>query len=318
MARKRYIKPSFFKNEDLAALPPLVRILFTGLWCYADREGRLEDRPMRLKCDIIPYDNFSVDKGLDRLQKSGFIIRYVTIVNNKEFKAIQIISFKKHQDVHVNEQTSTIPAPDLHGANTVQAQDKNSANTPLNLELNTLSTLNLTVVEEVVVTREEIFEQAVQDFFEPPPEEKEKSSEQKEKDVPSQPVPVVKPFPTTDEVLAKVSQTAYWRNVSEHHKIPETDRPELFKRFYEQKEDNYKIQYPTIAHYTTTGTTEVAKNFYFWVPIHLKTSVIQQLNNHATTKAQSLSNAAGSRNERNNGIADIIAKSEDFLHQYHD
>lgn len=39
MARARNIKPSFFKNEDLADLNPFDRLLFIGLWCLADREG---------------------------------------------------------------------------------------------------------------------------------------------------------------------------------------------------------------------------------------------------------------------------------------
>ena len=52
MARIRSLKPEFFKDEDLALLPFEARILYSGLWCYADREGRLEDRPKYLKADI--------------------------------------------------------------------------------------------------------------------------------------------------------------------------------------------------------------------------------------------------------------------------
>ena len=49
MARARNIKPGFFKNEFLAEMPCEVRLLFIGLWTLADREGRLEDRPKRIK-----------------------------------------------------------------------------------------------------------------------------------------------------------------------------------------------------------------------------------------------------------------------------
>ena len=48
MARARNIKPGFFANENLAECDPLARLLFAGLWCLADREGRLEDRPKRI------------------------------------------------------------------------------------------------------------------------------------------------------------------------------------------------------------------------------------------------------------------------------
>ena len=56
MARARNLKPSFFTNDKLAELHPLGRLLFAGLWTIADREGRLEDRPKRIKTDVsLPY-----------------------------------------------------------------------------------------------------------------------------------------------------------------------------------------------------------------------------------------------------------------------
>ena len=33
-----------------------------GLWTQADREGRLEDRPMRLKASLFPYDEHTHNK----------------------------------------------------------------------------------------------------------------------------------------------------------------------------------------------------------------------------------------------------------------
>ena len=47
--RARNIKPGFFRDEQLMQVPPLGRILFAGLWCLADREGRLPDRPAQIK-----------------------------------------------------------------------------------------------------------------------------------------------------------------------------------------------------------------------------------------------------------------------------
>jgi hypothetical protein len=49
MPRTRQIKPGFFKNDELAELPIEARLLFAGLWTIADREGRLEDRPKKIK-----------------------------------------------------------------------------------------------------------------------------------------------------------------------------------------------------------------------------------------------------------------------------
>ncbi len=103
--RSRNIKPGFFKNEVLGMLNPLARLLFSGLWCMADREGRIEDRPLRIKAEILPYDNCEVDSLLDELMQSGFIQRYQ--VDGEGY--IQIINFSKHQNPHKRETPSEIP-----------------------------------------------------------------------------------------------------------------------------------------------------------------------------------------------------------------
>ncbi|WP_312707248.1 hypothetical protein, partial [Stenotrophomonas sp.] len=97
--------PGFFQNEDLAELAFEYRILFQGLWCEGDREGRLEDRPKRLKAAIFPYDNVDVDAGLSALAASGFIVRYE--VDGKRY--IQTLNFVKHQNPHKKEAASVIP-----------------------------------------------------------------------------------------------------------------------------------------------------------------------------------------------------------------
>lgn len=91
--------------------------MFIGLWCMADREGRLEDRPKRIKMELFPADNVDVDELAQCLHGAGFVQRYV--VENTAY--IQVVNFKKHQSPHVKEAPSIIPAPDLHGANTMLA-----------------------------------------------------------------------------------------------------------------------------------------------------------------------------------------------------
>ena len=61
MARMRTIKPGFFTNDVLAEVEPLGRILFAGLWTVADRAGRLEERPKKLKAELLPYDDCDVE-----------------------------------------------------------------------------------------------------------------------------------------------------------------------------------------------------------------------------------------------------------------
>jgi hypothetical protein len=113
MARIRTIKPSFYKNEQLADLPMSARILFTGLWCLSDRDGRLEDRPKRIKAEIFPYDTVSVDELLERLQSAGFITRYEV----GDLKVIQIINFLKHQRITGKEAETPSELPELQDTN---------------------------------------------------------------------------------------------------------------------------------------------------------------------------------------------------------
>jgi hypothetical protein len=118
--RSRNIKPGFFKNEHLAELSAADRLLFIGLWCLAaDREGRLEDRPKRIKMELMPMDNYDVSSGLDGLEHGGFITRYVI----EGQSIIEIGSFCKHQSPHGTEKDSELP--DSNGMLTVHERGKN-------------------------------------------------------------------------------------------------------------------------------------------------------------------------------------------------
>lgn len=131
MARARNIKPGFFTNDELADVNPLGRLLFIGLWTIADREGRIEDRPRRIKAEVLPYDDVDCDNLLNELAENGFILRYS--VAGEQY--IQVLNFNKHQNPHVKESASEIPAPDLTGASTVQEPDMHSENPADSLNL---------------------------------------------------------------------------------------------------------------------------------------------------------------------------------------
>lgn len=109
MPRSRNIKPGLFKNEILGAADPLFTLLFEGLWVLADRSGRLEDRPLRIKGEVFPYrDGINVDAQLSWLAENSFIHRYQ--VGTGRF--IQIVKFSKHQNPHHKERPSSIPPMD--------------------------------------------------------------------------------------------------------------------------------------------------------------------------------------------------------------
>jgi hypothetical protein len=126
--RARNIKPNFFKSDQLLECEPLARLLFAGLWCLADRRGRLEDRPNKIRIEILPCDNTDVNALLDQLKKHGLIERYE--VDGERF--IHVINFNKHQNPHKDEKDSVLPPPPWqHDASTVQTPCEHSANTVL-------------------------------------------------------------------------------------------------------------------------------------------------------------------------------------------
>jgi hypothetical protein len=68
----------------------------------------------------MPYDDCDIDGMLNALHKGGFILRYQV----GDVAAIQIVKWDKHQNPHMKESDSTIPAPCEHGADMVQAPVK--------------------------------------------------------------------------------------------------------------------------------------------------------------------------------------------------
>jgi len=108
--RIRTIKPEFFKHEGIAALPYHARLAFIGLWTLADRDGRLEDRPRRIKTDVLPYDDeIDMDGVIGELEKANFVRRY----SIGDRRVIEIPGFKKHQRItgKESETPSQLPAP---------------------------------------------------------------------------------------------------------------------------------------------------------------------------------------------------------------
>ena len=107
MPRARNIKPDFFKNEQLVELPFETRLLFAGLWTLAGKDGRLEDRPKKIKMEIFPGDDVDVSHELSRLAEAGLVQRYTA----SGVHCIQIMTFTKHQNPHPREPESGLPAP---------------------------------------------------------------------------------------------------------------------------------------------------------------------------------------------------------------
>lgn len=122
--RARNIKPSFFTNEALGVLDPIIQLTFAGLWCIADRDGILEDRPLRIKAELFPYrENTDVNGYLTVLEREGFISRYE--VGGKRY--IEVLAFAKHQSPHKTEKPKGYPRNPLKNNNNVKTPLDNGA-----------------------------------------------------------------------------------------------------------------------------------------------------------------------------------------------
>jgi hypothetical protein len=127
--RARNIKPDFFRDAELSEVTIEARYLFIGLWCLADREGKLRDKPKQIRFEVFPETKTKDDIGtlLKLLVEHNLIIRY-EVGNNKYIK---VVNFLKHQSPHHTEKASDIPEPTVsHGELPLS-----SVNIPLNPDL---------------------------------------------------------------------------------------------------------------------------------------------------------------------------------------
>jgi hypothetical protein len=120
MPRARNVKPGFFANEKLAELDAWGRLLFIGLWTLADRAGRIEYRPARIKAQLFPFDAVDVAAHVDALAMRGF----VTLYDVQGVALLQVDAFEKHQNPHHREPQSTLPAPPKAKGNRPRARPR--------------------------------------------------------------------------------------------------------------------------------------------------------------------------------------------------
>lgn len=107
MARQRTLHPDFFTDERVVAVSAFARLMFQGLWCLADREGRLEDKPLQLKMRLFPADAVDGAVLVAELVGVGLVVRYE--VEGRSY--LSIPNFGKRQHVHPKEVPTKLPPP---------------------------------------------------------------------------------------------------------------------------------------------------------------------------------------------------------------
>src|SRR5882762_10225203 len=141
MARIRSIKPEFWTSAQVMECSPMSRLLFVGMWNFADDAGRMTYSPKTLKAQIYPSDEITpteIARLVVELSTNDLILIYV--VDGKEF--IQITGWH-HQKIdkpkpsklpNPFDDTSSISrrtvAPDLSGSEGIVSDPIRNSDAP--------------------------------------------------------------------------------------------------------------------------------------------------------------------------------------------
>jgi hypothetical protein len=78
MPRIRSVKPEYWLDRKLArGVSRDARLLYIGLWNYADEHGRLHGDPAVIKGQVFPYDDIAVTPLLEELKMLGRVQEYI-------------------------------------------------------------------------------------------------------------------------------------------------------------------------------------------------------------------------------------------------
>lgn len=113
--RIRNIKPEFFRDDEICELSLPARLIFIGLWCMADAEGRLEERPKAIKAGLAPLDDWDIEAILYELAEREFIVRYDGTKGDKPVPLIWIPRFNKHQWISKKERDTPSELSEYQG-----------------------------------------------------------------------------------------------------------------------------------------------------------------------------------------------------------
>jgi hypothetical protein len=117
MARIRSIKPDFWTSEQVMECSPIARLMFIGLWNFADDHGRLPCAPKTIKAQVFPADDIdaaTIRRMVDELSANGLVRLYE--VDGKEFL---LITGWHHQKID-KRQPAKYPEPPKEQSSTIR------------------------------------------------------------------------------------------------------------------------------------------------------------------------------------------------------
>lgn len=107
MARIRTIKPEFWTDDDITECSLSARLLFIGIWNFADDAGNLDRSAKQIKARVFPVDNVNCEPLIQELITHGLLREYS--VNDQKY--LHIPGFAKHQVINRPSKPS-VPAYD--------------------------------------------------------------------------------------------------------------------------------------------------------------------------------------------------------------
>jgi hypothetical protein len=122
VSRIRTIKPDFWTDEKLAECSIAARLLFIGMWNFADDCGNLGRSSKKLKMQVFPADAIDCEQLVIELITHGMLTEYS--VSGEKF--LQIKNFLKHQLINRPSKSNIPPPKPEHSDNTHGALTESS------------------------------------------------------------------------------------------------------------------------------------------------------------------------------------------------
>src|SRR5688572_21859932 len=102
--RRRVIDPSFWTDSKITALSFDARLLYIGLWQYADDEGLFVEDLKSLKMVLFPDQKFPLEKAYGELSAAGFFRFGMPLtedsLSTQTTKIVEIRRFLEHQTIN--------------------------------------------------------------------------------------------------------------------------------------------------------------------------------------------------------------------------
>ena len=131
--RKRMIDPGYWSDDKVIELNPMQRLLFIGMWNFADDSGVLNNSSKQIKAQIFPADSISnevVTKSLDKLHILGLIVL------NEDKTLIKIKGWSNYQKINRPQPSKYEFIEGIHGTFTERSLNAHGTFTPNRKEEN--------------------------------------------------------------------------------------------------------------------------------------------------------------------------------------